>query len=338
MTGKEKEKKFSLIVCTYSRPASVIRLMDSVKEQSIYPFEILIIDASEDRETERELEKRSYSSLVYYNVDESHTGLTRQRNYGVRKAHPSTEIICFLDDDIVLEPDYFKSLIETYKLKPDALAVGGAINEEILWKRIKKDYEASYDEFIFDGYVRKLGSRNVLRKRLGLLSDKPPGFMPEFSHGFSTGFLPPSGKIYPVEFFMGGVSSYQRSLLQKIYFSAYFEGYGLYEDMDFCLKASKFGKLYVNTGARVFHLHHQSGRPDYFKYGNMVIRNGWYVWRLKHPSPGIKAKFKWTAINVVLASIRLINGLKNRAALADAGGRFYALASIILHKPVRLKN
>mgnify|MGYP001269438940 CR=1 FL=1 len=45
--------------------------------------------------------------------------------------------------------------------------------------------ENALKEFVIDNYVRPLGQRNVLRKSLGLLSDKPPGFMPDFSHGFS---------------------------------------------------------------------------------------------------------------------------------------------------------
>src|SRR5690606_18527823 len=125
----------------------------------------------------------------------------------------------------------------------------------------------------YDGWVRKLGERNNLRKRLGLLSDMPPGYMPESSNGFSIGFLPPSGKVYPVEFFMGGVASYKKSLFKKIKFSAYFEGYGLYEDMDFCLRASQVGQLYVNTAAQLYHYHEEEGRPNKFQYGKMVVRN-----------------------------------------------------------------
>ena len=45
------------------------------------------------------------------------------------------------------------------------------------------------DEFEYDGWKRKLGSRNFLRKKLNLLSDCAPGIMPEFSNGFSISFL-----------------------------------------------------------------------------------------------------------------------------------------------------
>jgi GT2 family glycosyltransferase len=160
--------------------------------------------------------------------------------------------------------------------------------------------------------------------------------MPEFSNGLSIGFLPPSGQIYPVEFFMGGVASYRKSLFQNIKFSEYFDGYGLYEDMDFCLRASKIGQLFVCAAARVAHYHEQAGRPDKFKYGKMVIRNGWYVWHIKYPSPGLKASLKWHGTAFLLTLVRLGNVMspsKRKAALTESLGRIAGWWSLLLNKP-----
>lgn len=334
MENLQLNLSFSLIVCTYSRPDSVIRLMDSVAKQSLYPDEILIIDSSEDDKTEKLLLVKNYKCLIYHRVGETNKGLTKQRNFGIGKVKKSSEVVCFLDDDILLEEDYFEKLIGTYKLYPKAVGVGGTILEKDTWKKVPDDYQPEFDEFARDGYVRKLGSRNILRKRLGLLSNLPPGYMPEFSHGLSTGFLPPSGKIYPVEFFMGGVSSFRRSLFKKVNFSHYFVGYGLYEDMDFCLRASRQGDLYVNTSAGVYHLHDESGRPDYFKYGEMVVRNGYYVWNLKYPKPRLNAVFKWNLITLLLLVIRFKNDIldKEKGARKDAYGRLRTWMSLPFQK------
>lgn len=329
---------FSLIICTYERATSLKRLLDSVQEQRLYPDEILIVDGSYSEETETMLAEHPYKNLKYFRVGEEDRGLTRQRNYGIEKSD-DVAIICFLDDDIVLEPDYFQQLIGTYGVRPEAIAAGGRIEDETEWKTVTKEYKPAYDEFVIDGYVRKLGQRNVLRKKLGLLSDKPPGFMPEFSHGFSTGFLPPSGKIYEVEFFMGGVSSYRKSLFQEIGFSAYFEGYGLYEDMDFCLRASRMGKLFVNTSAKVLHLHEEAGRPDYYKYGKMVVENGYRVWRLKYPTPSRGAKWKWYKISILLAFIRFLNSLKgDKNGLKDGLGRIMGFWKLLNNRGDNLQK
>ena len=37
--------KFSLIICTYQRPKPLLQLLQSVQEQTLYPDEILIIEA-----------------------------------------------------------------------------------------------------------------------------------------------------------------------------------------------------------------------------------------------------------------------------------------------------
>lgn len=317
------EIKFALIICTYNRADSLRRLLDSIVDQSLYPDQILIIDGSKDHRTQILLRKDSYLKTEYLRVEDKDRGLTRQRNIGISKVAEDIEVVCFLDDDIVLKKEYFEQLINTYEIFPNALAVGGKILDEAEWRRVGPDDKIKFDDFQFDGFVRKLGSRNVLRKRLGLLPNQPPGFMPEFSHGFSTGFLPPSGKIYQVEFFMGGVSSYRKELFSRLEFSSYFEGYGLYEDMDFCLRASKIGQLYLNTAACCYHYHDEAGRPDQMKYGKMVVRNGHYVWKLKNPNPRLDNIIKWNLITFLLLVIRFKNDILDgeKEARKDAIGR-----------------
>ncbi|MBZ9632370.1 glycosyltransferase [Salegentibacter sp. LM13S] len=326
--------KFNLIVCTYKRRKALGRLLASVALQSRIPDEILIIDASPDDLTRELIERNVIEGLKYFKVDEKDRGLTRQRNYGIGKTGKEIDVISFLDDDIILEQDYFEKLIDTYATYPNAIGVGGYISNEVSWK--KSNAIPDFDEFKVDGYIRKLGSRNLLRKKLGLLSDHAPGVMPEFSHGLSIGFLPPSGKTYPVEFFMGGVASYRKSLFQKISFSEYFEGYGLYEDMDFCLRASRLGQLYVNTAAQVEHHHELSGRPDKYKYGKMVIRNGWYVWRVKYPDPDLKARLKWHGTAFLLTLVRLGNMIttqNRKEAFTESLGRIVGWWILLLNKP-----
>jgi len=332
--------KFSLIICTYQRPAALINLMESVQEQLLVPDEILIIDSSPNDNSKNALQEKFHLGLEYFKVGDEDRGLTKQRNFGIQKVAETSEIVCFLDDDIVLTPKYFKNLISTYSQNPNAIGVGGAIINEVQWRTNPLGKAIEFDEFEMDGYVRKLGSRNVLRKKLGLLSDQPPGFMPEFSNGLSIGFFPPSGKIYPAEFFMGGVSSYRKGLFEKIGFSSYFEGYGLYEDMDFCLQASKIGQLYVNTAAQLYHYHEEAGRPNQFNYGKMVVRNGWYVWHIKYPNPKFKAQLKWHSIAFLLTLVRVgnvINTNRKKEALTESLGRIAGWWSLIYNIPKVLK-
>jgi len=328
--------KFSLIICTYHRPKALMSLLDSVTLQTLYPNEILIVDGSKDQKTKETLEDINFPNLSYFKVEDHNRGLTKQRNFGISKVGANIEVVCFLDDDVILEQDYFKLLLNTYQKHTEAIGVGGYIKDVVEW--IPKDelYSVQFNEYKIDGYVRKLGSRNVLRKKFNLLSQDPPGYMPKFSNGLSTAFLPPTNKTYKVEFFMGGVSSFKKELLQKLKFSEYFEGYGLYEDMDFCLRASKLGQLYVNTASKLDHYHEPDGRPNQFEYGKMVIRNGWYVWRVNYPKPDLKSKLKWHVTALLLTIVRLSNTLNTshkEAAFTESMGRIYGWWSLMFSAP-----
>lgn len=325
---------FSLIVCTYMRSQPLLRLLNSIKNQTLYPNEILIIDGSINSETEQILNTNSFKSLKYFKVNNDQRGLTKQRNYGVDLISESSEIICFLDDDIILKPNYFEALIKTYSEKPDALAVGGYIINEVSWEQTDKKNSSS--KFYYDGWMRNEPLRFKMRRFIGLLPDAVPGFMPTFSHGRSISFLPPSGKSYEVEQIMGGVSSYKKEVFNALNFSTYFEGYGLYEDADFSLRLAKKGKLYINTNAKLEHHHNVSGRPNKYLYGKMVIRNGWYVWRVKYPNPSLNAKIKWHATAILLTKIRLLNVIttsKRKEALTESMGRIVGWFSLIFNPP-----
>jgi GT2 family glycosyltransferase len=323
--------KFSLIICTYQRPQALLKLLASVLKQTLYPNQIIIVDGSLDNATKQVLKLNTYKNLNYFKVSKSERGLTKQRNFGISKVSKDSQVVCFLDDDTILNTTYFEFLIEIYKLKPNALGVGGYITNEVNWS--KKTLKNGY---CIDGYCRKESLRFKLRKKIGLIDETLPGYMPIYSHGRSIGHLPPSNKIYAVEFFMGGVSSFKKEVFKKIQFSTYFEGYGLYEDMDFCLRVSKLGNLYINTAAKLEHHHNVEGRPNRYKYGKMVVRNGWYVWRVKYPKPSLKAKLLFHLNVIVLFKLRFINsitGTNNKEAFTEALGRLVGWFSLFLNAP-----
>jgi GT2 family glycosyltransferase len=318
------------------RPKPLLQLLQSVAEQTLYPDEILIIDGSTNDDVKIILEQNHFKNLQYFLVEKQNRGLTKQRNFGISKVGLDPKIICFLDDDIVLSPNYFEELLKTYQIYPDALGVGGFIIDDTFCEFVGENYKPKLSEFYFDGYKRNDGFRFIARKFFDLDSNVPPGFSPLYSHGRSVGFLPPSGKIYEVEQLMGGVSSFRKSVFNTIQFSTYFEGYGLYEDADFCLRLAKTGKLYLNTKAQLYHHHDSSGRPNQYKYGKMVVRNGWYVWHIKNLKPDINALIKWHSITILLTIIRFINTFttnKKKEAFTEAIGRTVGWWSLIFDKP-----
>jgi GT2 family glycosyltransferase len=328
--------KFSLIICTYMRPKPLLQLLQSVKEQSLNPDEILIVDGSTNNETQLVLEENYFENLSYFLVSDEHRGLTKQRNFGIAHVGANMEVVCFLDDDTVLEKDYFEELINTFKQDITVTGVGGVAINENNWKPILANKNYNKKKFFsLDGFVYKEGQRNVVRNYLGLQSNLAPGKMPNYSHGRTCGF-PLNNKIYEVDLLIGMSMSFRKKVVDHIKFSSYFEGYGLYEDADFSIRALQFGKNVINTKVQLSHFHNPSGRPNQYQYGKMVVRNGWYVWRVKNPNPQIIDFLKWHAITILLTLIRFSNIFttpKRKESFTEALGRTVGWWSLIFSKP-----
>lgn len=325
---------FSLIVCTYQRAEALNRLLASVAIQTTYPDEILIIDGSKDLKTQQSISSQTIRNLKCYKVEEKDRGLTRQRNFGIEKLNPKSEIVCFLDDDVVLEPNYFEAVLEAFDSDIDIVGVGGVATNENLWKPSNRNHSTD-KVYVFEGFERNESQRFYLRNKLGLQSQELPGIMPDFSHGRTYGY-PLTGKNYKVDLLIGMSMNFRRKVIEAEKFSLYFDGYGLYEDADYSLRALNYGKNVICTSARLEHHHDPSGRPDLYKYGKMVIRNGWYVWCVKYPNPNLKARFKWNVTALLLTLIRFTNVLTaadKKGAFNEAAGRVAGWWSLFIERP-----
>ncbi len=110
---------FSIIISTKDRPVDLQHTVKSIAKQTCVPDELIIVDASSDNiraENKKNCEINSgvKIKLVYI---ESAPGVNKQRNLGAENAN--SDIIFFLDDDVVLNEDYSEKIMEVYKLKGD---------------------------------------------------------------------------------------------------------------------------------------------------------------------------------------------------------------------------
>lgn len=318
------------------RAKALTNLLNSIKKQTKIPNEIIIVDGSLNNDTKEVVQKVALKNLIYYKVDEHNRGLTKQRNFGISKTNSASEIICFLDDDTVLKENYFEEIIKTFSTDKKITGVGGVAINENRWK-LKKPSK-SYNSFLYyelENFVIREGLRNSIRNLLKLQSNLYPGKMPSFSHGRTYSY-PLNNKIYEVDLLVGMSFSFRKIVTDNIKFSTYFEGYGLYEDADFSIRAQQFGKNVISTNCQLYHYHDESGRPNKFKYGKMVVRNGWYVWRLKYPKPNFTSRLKWNALVWVLLLIRMTNVItstKKKEAFTESFGRVVGWFTLLFDKP-----
>lgn len=325
------DSALTLIICTYNRPGPIRKLIDSVSRQSRPPFQTLVIDGSPSDSSERSLEGASLAGLEYHRVPPEHRGLTRQRNFGIALA--TGNLISFLDDDTVPDLDYFEQVEQCLERHPEAGGVGGYLLERA-WRKAPAGPPPG-NVFRSGEWERDDDLRWRIRRALSLAGKGQPGLMPPEGHPRPITFLPPDGRDYLSDMLPGGAMTFRREVLEREKFSLFFQGYGLYEDLEYSIRASRVAPLYLCTQARVAHYHAPGGRPNSFRYGKMVVRNGWMVWRSRWPDPGTGAKLRWWAVTVLLALLRLIDfrNTGHTRGPVEAAGRLAGAFSLLNETP-----
>lgn len=330
-------ERLTLVVCTYGRPAAIDRLLTALEQQSRPPDEILVVDASPDDATAAVVAGHrdgGAAHLRHVVVPEAERGLTRQRNRGVALA--TGGLVSFLDDDTIPGACYFAQIERCFERHPDAAGVGGAI-EGPAWRRALPGSATPRGWYRYDGWERRDDLRWRLRRAVGLAPSVPPGQLPRSGHARPVSFLPPSGEDYPVEFVMGGASTWRSDVFADHSFSPYFEGYGLYEDLDFCIDVARERPLFLCTSATLRHDHDPAARPPGHQYGRMVVENGWYVWRRRWPSPPPADRLRWWLTTLLLLAARLggVAGSGWSVAAQESSGR---VVGMVITAPCELSR
>lgn len=117
----------SVIIPTYNRKDWILDTLDSLSYQT-FPrdrYEVIVVDDGSTDGT-AEIEGRRFPFDLHY-VWQSNQGDAAARNLGVQ--HSQAEILVFLDDDILVEPEYLTYLIDEHEPHSDRIVVG----TEHLW-------------------------------------------------------------------------------------------------------------------------------------------------------------------------------------------------------------
>ena len=119
----------SLIVCSYNREKYIYEALSRIAKND-YPtedYEIVMVNNNSTDNTANECKRfaKDYPQAPYHYFMETKQGLSHARNRGIDEA--KGDIIVFLDDDSMVEPDYLKELDKAMKAHSDAMAYGGKI-------------------------------------------------------------------------------------------------------------------------------------------------------------------------------------------------------------------
>ena len=250
----------SVIVCTKDRPDEISGCVDCLLEQTIKEFELIVVDASSDRNIEDMLARKlkKVKDRICFKYVKSPAWLTRQRNMGIEEA--SGEILVFLDDDVVVEKDYLENHHRVYEkdIQGRIGGVGGIF--------------LNSDSYGFIGYLfRKLFLLDLSGEKGKVL---PSGFA---SHLRNPTVLTES------EVLDGGNTSYRRKIFDSLEFDEYFKGYGYMEDDDFSYRASKQYTLAVSPDIRLTHLASGASRSERKEIQIMQVVNHYWFFKKNMP-------------------------------------------------------
>lgn len=114
----------SVVVCGYTleRDEVFIECIESVMSQTYDPVEVVVV--VDGNPALADLVDDKFGEAIELVENEENRGISYSRTVGGRRA--SGDIVAFIDDDAVAEPDWLERLVETFD-ETDAVAAGGYV-------------------------------------------------------------------------------------------------------------------------------------------------------------------------------------------------------------------
>ena len=142
--------KYSIIVPVYNRPDEVDELLQSLCEQTVKDFEVIIVEDGSIKPCKDVCNKYAgILSLHYYAKENSGPG--QSRNYGAERANG--EYVIILDSDVVLPKGYLQAIEEELAQQP-CEAFGGPDAAHPDFTPVQKAISYSMTSFFTTGGIR----------------------------------------------------------------------------------------------------------------------------------------------------------------------------------------
>lgn len=233
--------RHEVIVCTKDRPVELRRCLAALQCQDVPPSHIVVVDSSRDMTL-----LPSQGQVPVLHVPAS-PGLTHQRNVGLRLLSPDTDVVHFLDDDAVPEPDYLRHMTAAFATNAWAAGVGATITNLPQHKPWRL-------ERLFGLNSRRPGA--LLRSGVNILAF-------------------PSETFHEVDWLSGCCMSFRICHIQGLAFDERRTGNGIGEDVDFSARVRERGPLVYSPLARVAHLQSLVNRDSAAAVVRHDVRNRW---------------------------------------------------------------
>jgi GT2 family glycosyltransferase len=215
--------RISVIIPTKNRWTSLEETIHTLLAQTRLADELIIVDQSR---TSSLLETSSLPLKYIYNPEI--TGLTQARNEGMKQA--TGDFWLFLDDDVVLEPDFIEKLLAAYA--PGVTGVSGIITNYSALPIMQRIWTSIFQLGPFQD--RRQAIYCDAERLAGSASIKVPGLG-------------------------GGLMSFRANEIRGMWFDENLHGACFAEDIDFCARLPR-NSLVIAPQARLVHKRSPEGR------------------------------------------------------------------------------
>lgn len=215
------------VIPTKNRPADLEKAINSILMQRTLPQQLVIIDQSETDESRNRVVSLCVNAsnlLLKYVHDAGIDGLVAAKAASLIWANG--DLICFLEDDVVLEPDYFYEMEAGFLKNPDMLGCCGLV----------VDVGSMPSGYIF---FFNIFHRGIFRDlRVGVHGSNPTR----------------GGDLIPSPTLSGGLSAWRREVFDVVRFDTGNDFFML-EDIEFSTRAASVlgPRFYINPNARLDH-------------------------------------------------------------------------------------
>ena len=142
--------KYSIIVPVFNRPDEVDELLESLSNQTLKDFEVVIVEDGSVKPCKDVCDKYAGILALHYYAKEN-SGPGQSRNYGAERAQGDYVII--LDSDVVLPTGYLQAIDDELRQNPSE-AFGGPDAAHYSFTPVQKAISYSMTSFFTTGGIR----------------------------------------------------------------------------------------------------------------------------------------------------------------------------------------
>ncbi len=264
------------VIPTRNRPGDLAKAVASVCAQTRPPDEFIIVDQSSSDESRILVESLMSGGkriqLVYI-YDPRISGLVEAKRVAAERA--GGDIVCFLEDDVILEPDYIEQIEQGFADRPEMVGCCGIVTNP--------PHQPFGYEFIFH-----LFHRSIFR-------DKRVGIFRRFSgRGHA---------MIASEMLSGGLSAWRHEVFSAVPFDVA-NGFFMLEDVDFSTRVARhFGpRLYINPNARLEHRWSPVNREVLAPRQRRKLTEHIVYYKKRRDWPGATFALSWLLLGLLLES------------------------------------